>query len=173
MRRCLPALLVLLLALAACGSDEPRGSSTAAPTPDPTPSATATPPTATAPSAPSPPPDAPLPPATPGAGEEQPGGGGDEAEARVPVAVTVASDGSVTPATVSVPAFLALDLQVSNRTGGTITVTWEASEPAGPFEVGAGKTGSRRVAGVKAGRYPLVVSGADRAVVVAGAEPGP
>jgi hypothetical protein len=166
-------LLALMVALAACGGDTQSGSTSAAPTPDPTPPPTATPPVATAPSAPTPPADVPTPTATPTGGESQPGGGGDEAEARVPVSVTVASDGSVSPATVSVPAFLALDLQVKNRTGGSITVTWEASEPAGPFEVGAGKTGSRRVAGVKPGRYPLRVSGAGDATVVAGAEPGP
>jgi hypothetical protein len=166
--------LALLLTLAACGSNKTGTATTV--TPDPTPSETATPPTASAPSAPTPPPDAPTatPTGTPsGSGEDQPGGGGDEAAARVPVAITVGSDGTVSPASVSVPAFLALELQVRNRTGGSITVRWEASEPAGTFEVGAGKTGSRRVAGVKPGRYPLAIGGAGSATVVAGTEPGP
>src|SRR3954447_7542258 len=167
--------LGLLLGLSACGSDE--ASSSAPPqtaTAMPSATATSTPPTASAPSAPSPPPDAPTPTPTPtGTGEDQPGGGGDEAEARVPVAVTVGSDGTLSPASVAVPAFLALELRVRNRTAGLITVSWTASEPSGTFEVGAGKVGSRRVAGLKKGRYPLTVSGAGTATVVSGAQPGP
>jgi hypothetical protein len=174
--RALAALLAAAgLAVAGCGDDEAAtsGAPSPTPTPPPTASATATPPTASAPSAPSPPPDAPTPTATPTTGEDQPGGGGDEEAARVPVAITVGPDGTVSPSTISVPAFLALELQVRNRTGGSITVGWEASEPAGTFEVGVGKTGTRRVAGVKAGRYRLAIEGAGAATVVAGAEPGP
>jgi hypothetical protein len=167
--------LGLALAVTACGGSPTASTdptATAPPTATATATATGTPPAASAPSAPTPPPDAPSPTATPG-GENQPGGGGDEAEARVPVAVTVGSDGTVSPQRVSVPAFLALELQVRNRTGGAITVTWKASEPSGSFEVGAGKVGTRRVAGVKQGSYPLAVQGAGTATVVSGAEPGP
>jgi hypothetical protein len=167
----------LVLAVTACGgsgtaSTEPTATATAPPAATATATGTPTPPAASAPSAPTPPPDAPSPTATPG-GEDQPGGAGDESEARVPVAVTVGSDGSVSPKTVSVPAFLALELRVRNRTGGPITVTWNASEPSGSFQVGAGKVGARRVAGVRQGSYPLAVQGAGTATVVSGAEPGP
>jgi hypothetical protein len=166
--------LGLVLAVTACGggtaSSDPTA--TAPPAATATATATGTPPQASAPSAPTPPPDAPTPTATPG-GEDQPGGAGDEAEARVPVSVTVGTDGTVSPQTVSVPAFLALELRVRNNTGGAITVTWNASEPSGTFEVGAGKVGSRRVAGVRKGSYPLAVQGAGTATVVSGAEPGP
>jgi hypothetical protein len=169
--------LGLLLAVTACGgggtaSTQPTPTATAPPAATATATATGTPPSASAPSAPTPPADAPSATATPG-GENQPGGAGDEAEARVPVAVTVGSDGTVSPQRVSVPAFLALELQVRNRTGGSITVTWNASEPSGSFEVGAGKVGTRRVAGVKKGSYPLAVQGAGTATVVSGTEPGP
>jgi len=165
------SLLLIVLSLTACG-DEPASTDHAA-TPDPTPSATATatatPPEASAPSAPTPPADVPT--ATP-TGEAQEGGGGDEAEARVPVAVTVGTDGTVSPRTVSVPAFLALELQVRNRTPGPIQVTWEGATAA-PFEVAAGTVATHRVAGVRPGRYRLLVQGAGTAVVIAGAEPGP
>jgi septal ring-binding cell division protein DamX len=171
------SLAALVLALPACGGGSDAASSgvpTTTATEGPTATATGTPPTASAPSAPTPPPDAPTPTPTPTApGESQPGGGGDEEAARVPVDVTVGSDGTVAPQEVDVPAFFALELRVRNRTGGSITVRWTASEPSGTFEVGAGKTGSRRVAGVKAGRYPLAVTGAGTATVVAGAAPGP
>jgi hypothetical protein len=163
---------------AACGGGDTRtavpvDSVTPAPTPAVTVTATATPPEATAPSAPSPPPDAPSPPPSPTSGEGQAGGGGDEAAARVPVELTVGSDGTVTPPTVSVPAFLALELRVRNRTAGTLSVTMEHADPPGAFEVGAGKTGTRRLAGVRPGRYVIAVAGAGRATLVAGAEPGP
>jgi hypothetical protein len=167
-------LALLALGLAACGGDEASSGSAPSATPDPSPvpSATATAtatetPEASAPSAPKPPADAPA------SGEDQPGGGGDEAEARVPVDLRVGPDGGVSPPEVSVPAFLALELRVRNGTAGTIAVTVEGSDPAGPFEVAAGRTGTRRLAGMKAGRYAIAVSGAGRATLVVGAEPGP
>jgi hypothetical protein len=169
-------LAVLALGLAACGGDEASSGSAPSATPDPSPVPTATAtatatatetPTASAPSAPTPPADAPA------SGEDQAGGGGDESEARVPVDLRVGPDGGVSPPEVSVPAFLALDLRVRNGTAGTIAVTVEGSDPAGPFQVGAGKTGTRRLAGMKAGRYAITVSGAGRATLVVGAEPGP
>jgi hypothetical protein len=166
-------LIGVLAALSACGSDETSSSAPSqTATSVPTSSATTEAPTATAMSAPSPPPDAPTPSPT-ATGENQEGGGGDEAEARVPVEVTVGTDGAISPAAVAVPAFLALELRVRNRTAGSITVNWTASEPSGTFEVGAGKVGTRRVAGVKKGRYPLAVSGAGTATVISGAQPGP
>jgi hypothetical protein len=168
-------LSAALIALAGCGGDESSSSSpSSTATEGPTATATATPPVASDPNAPTPPPDAPTPTATatPG-GEDQPGGGGDESAARVPVAVTVGTDGTLSPSQVDVPAFLALELQVRNRTGSPLRVTWDASEPAGTFEVGVGKVGSRRVAGVKAGPYPLTIQGAGTVTVNAGAEPGP
>jgi hypothetical protein len=170
------ALSALVLALSACGGDAPSSSAPSS-TATEGPTATETPPTATAPSAQDPPPDAPTPTPTStptaAAGEDQPGGGGDEAEARVPVAVTVGSDGTISPGTVSVPAFLALELQVRNRTASALRVSWDASEPKGAFTVGVGKVGTRRVAGLKRGTYFLSIDGAGTAAVMAGAEPGP
>jgi hypothetical protein len=170
-------LATLGLAVSGCGGDSSSSSApTSTATEGPTATATETPATATAPSAPSPPPDAPTPTSTPtpaATGENQPGGGGDEAEARVPVEVTVGSDGTISPGTVNVPAFLALELRVRNRTAGSLRATWDASEPAGTFEVGAGKVSSRRVAGLKRGTYFLAIDGAGTAAITAGAEPGP
>jgi nucleoid-associated protein YgaU len=174
-----PALAALVLALSSCGGDAPTSSaprSTATEGPTATETATPTPPTATAPSAPSPPPDAPAPTPTStpaGSGEDQPGGAGDEEGARVPVAVTVGSDGTISPKTVYVPAFFALDLEVRNRTGSPLQVTWNASAPKGTFEVGVGKVGTQRVGGLKRGTYFLSIDGAGTVAVAAGVEPGP
>ena len=174
------ALVALVLALSGCGGGDestsavPSSTATEGPTATETPTGTPTPPVATAPSAPEPPPDAPTPDPTPGqAGEDQPGGGGDEAGARVPVAVTVGSDGTISPTTVYVPAFFALELQVRNRTGSPLRVSWDASKPTGSFSVGVGKVGTRRVNGLKRGSYFLSIDGAGTVAVVAGAEPGP
>src|SRR4051812_48206014 len=168
-----------LLALAGCGSDDQTTSAPSSPAPEGPPAtepATPTPPTATAPSAPTPPPDAPTPTPTPtpaGSGEDQPGGGGDEEGARVPVAVTVGSDGTLAPREGDVPAFFALDLQVRNRTASPLHVTWKASEPSGTFTVGPGKVGARRVGGLKRGRYRLTIQGVGTVTVAAGVAPGP
>jgi hypothetical protein len=167
-------LATLVLALAACGGGDAPSSAvpTRTATEGPTATETPTPPTATAPSASTPPPDAPTPAPT-ATGESQPGGGGDEAGARVPVEVTVGSDGTISPSTVYVPAFFALELRVRNRTAGTLRASWDASEPAGPFEVGAGKVSARRVAAPKRGTYFLAIDGAGAAAVTVGAQPGP
>jgi hypothetical protein len=172
-------LAALTLGLTACGGGD-TSSSTSAPsttaTEGPTATSTATPSptpaTATAPSAPSPPPDAPTPTAT-ATGESQPGGGGDEAAARVPVAVTVGSDGTVSPRQVNVPSFLALELSVRNRTGGPLKVRWTASEPSGELTVPAGGTVTRQVAGVKRGLYRIEVESVGFVTVMSGSEPGP
>jgi hypothetical protein len=168
-------LLVVAMVVAGCGgggevasSGTPEPAATSTPTATATATATVTPPptpTATATATAT---------ATPTAGgESDQGGGGDEAGAHIPVSVTVGSDGTVSPSRVSVPAFFALDLQVRNRTGGSISVSWSGSEPSGTFEVASGQTGTRRVAGVKKGEYPLAVTGAGTATIVAGAQPGP
>jgi hypothetical protein len=131
-------------ALAGCGgNDRPTATATATATPAPT--ATATP------------------------AENAPGGGGDEAAARVPVALTIQPDGQLSPATVSVPAFLALELIVHNRTGAPLVVRFHGVRLA----VGSGATVHRRLEGLRKGRYPVRAAGAGTATVIVGVEPGP
>jgi hypothetical protein len=166
-KRSIHALFALIAALSisigGCGSDDEAASGERSATPDPTASAATATPTATATATAT---------ATPG-GEDQQGGGGDEAEARVPVALTVGTDGTISPKAVAVPAFLALELQVRNRTGGAISVSMQGADPPGPFEVAAGETSHERIAGVKKGRYAITVEGVGTATLVSGAEPGP
>jgi hypothetical protein len=149
-----------------------RAAARAAPTtasPAPTETPTPTPPVARAKDAPSPPPDAPT--ATPTSPEDAPGGAGDEEAAHVPVELTVHPDGQVTPKTVSVPAFLALELEVTNRTAAPISVSME--DVTGEFEVEPGARATRRVEGKPRGRYEVRVTGGGSAVVVSGVEPEP
>ncbi len=101
--------------------------------------------------------------------EEQPGGAGDEEAVRVPAEFTVGADG-VSPATVSVPAFLTVELVVRSTDGRAHAVTVAGTT----VQVPAGGSAARRLEGLKAGRYPIGVDGAaSSSALVAGAEPGP
>jgi len=141
--------------------DAPSPPADSAPTPTATPDSAPTP-TAT-----------PTASASPASGESGPGGAGDEQGARVPVELTVKPDGTVTPSTVSVPAFLALDLVVHNETAGSVSAALEGGRPAGALEVGSGATGRRRLVGLRKGRYTVRMQGAGTATVIVGVEPGP
>src|SRR4051794_19695300 len=165
-------MAALSISLGGCGGGDDAPSSERAATPDPTAAATATAtstPTATSTATTT----ATATATATAGGENQEGGAGDEAEARVPVALTVGTDGTISPSTVSVPAFLALELQVRNRTGGAIRFTMEGADPPGPFEVAAGATSHARVSGVKKGRYTITIEGVGTATLVSGTEPGP
>src|SRR4051794_15325924 len=109
------AWAVLVLAAGCGGSREPAATPAATPTPTATVTVTATPstaPTPTATASPSP--------------EDQPGGAGDEQPPRVPLEFTL-GDGGLRPATISVPAFLGLELIVHNRTDRPQHVTLAGS----------------------------------------------
>lgn len=148
------------VALAACGDDETPGTSGAVTTPAPAPATTATTPATT-------------PTATTGiprggvktsAEESAEGGAGDEEPTRVPVTLTHAG-GSLSPTTVTVPAFLSLEIRVSGPAttatlpgGGRLTVP-----------------GTKTIAGLKPGRYAISTADGGRTTlaVVSGGDPGP
>jgi hypothetical protein len=137
------------------GGGEPAAapSATAAATPTASaPSATATP-TITATTSP----------------EDQEGGAGDEEPARVPLEFTL-SDAGLKPATISVPAFLGLELIVHNRTAEPQRVTLAGS---GEVDVPANDTARARFEGRRPGTYKVDAGAAGHAQVVVGVEPGP
>jgi hypothetical protein len=177
-------------ALAGCGDDpasksvrqEPTTAPGAATGPDATLPTTTTPPVATATGT------TPTPTATtgeptgtatapdtggaPAGGEQGEGGAGDEEAARVPVRL-IATGGALSPTTVTLPAFLALEVTVSS-TAGAQRVTVDAPG-GGTFAVPAGGTATKRVAGLKPGNYPVTTAAGGKAVlhVVSGGDPGP
>jgi hypothetical protein len=160
MLRAVVAVLAAAGALAGCGEDEPTAGSS--PTPAPTAAATETPtpeptetPTPTATEQPSP--------------EEQEGGAGDEEEARVPIVFVVGEDG-VLPVRAGVPAFLALELIVRNRTSEPVVARLEGVEP---ITANPGETSRMRLEGRRRGRYEVDFGDAGKAVIVTGVEPGP
>ena len=161
MRRFVP-VLVVVAALAGCGDDgtvsapTPAPQATAVATAEPTSTATPTgTPTPTATEQPSP--------------EDQEGGAGDEAEARVPARFVVTPSG-IEPPQVAVPAFLAIELIVVNRTDDPIVVRLEGSHP---LPAAAGDTFRARLDGRRKGSYVVDFGSAGQALLVTGAEPGP
>jgi hypothetical protein len=165
--------VLALLALGGCGDDEkaptqpPAGGETSvtrshassAPTSAPAPTAASTPATATANSSTSP--------------EDQPGGPGDEVPIRVPATFTFAR-GGLEPPSVSVPAFLAVQLTVVSADGRAHSVRFEGPEPR-TLSVPAGGSAGAHFDGFKAGTYALRSldgNGGDGKLVVGG-EPGP
>ena len=158
------ATLLVAAALAGCGGDDGEQSST---TPAAAPSAATE--TATAAETATPSPTAteqPLPSVSP---EDQPGGAGDEEPTRVPIEFTI-TDGRISPPQVAVPAFLALELIVHNKSSEQVVVRLEGAEP---MTVGAGETGRARLEGRKKGSYVVDAGSAGKALLVTGTEPGP
>lgn len=161
------------LGLAGCGSSSSGGSGGSATT-----QAGSTP-TASIPLAPPPPTDATT--TTPtskskaqtAAPESQPGGAGDEQSIRVP-ATLLAGRGQLEPRSVSVPAFLAV--QVTIVSGDSRPHVYDIETPTTHrLTVPAGGHAGVRIPGLKAGRYRIapVMGGGPGATLVVGGEPGP
>lgn len=144
----------------------PVTTAAAAPTASVTAPSTPPEPVATAPAATTPPDDAGG--AEAASPEEQQGGAGDEEGIRVPVDLRVAA-GEVTPATVSVPAFLPLEVTARSTDGKAHRVRVVGAV----LEVPASGTATEQLDGLPRGTYPITVDGTQRAKVVAGDEPGP
>jgi hypothetical protein len=108
----------------------------------------------------------------PAGGEQGQGGAGDEEAARVPVTLT-ADGASLSPTTVTIPAFLAIELRVTAR-GGAEKLTISAPG-GGTLAVAAGQTATKRLAGLKPGDYTVTTAGGAKTTlrVVNGGDPGP
>ena len=108
----------------------------------------------------------------PAGGEEGEGGAGDEEAVRVPVTLTAAG-GSLSPTVVTIPAFLAVEVRVSAK-GGAEKLTISAPG-GGTLSVAAGRTATKRLAGLKPGDYAVTSAGGGKATlhVVSGGNPGP
>ena len=163
-------------ALTGCGSDsEPASTGTtsaATPSVDSTTTATATvPQTTTTNTTPSSTPSSGTTDTAPRSnstgGEAAQGGGGDEQGIRVP-ATFVLRHGKLSPKTITVPAFLAVQLTI-RTTGGARTIKL-ATPTSRRLRVPAHGRVSVRLAGLKPGTYKLSPGGGK---LVVGGEPGP
>jgi hypothetical protein len=166
------ACAVVAVALGACGGDDEPAATTAAPTPEATTTAAAPAPATT--TATEPPTATTGVPkggvttgettSTSGGGESGAGGAGDEEPARVPVTLTHAS-GRLSPTTVTVPAFLTLEITIS---GPATTATL----PGGRALV---VPGTQTLTGLKPGNYTISTADGGKTTlnVVNGGDPGP
>lgn len=173
--RCLTAPAVLTaLALAGCG-----GGSTGPGTTNPTasaPDATAPPADATQPGT------APTttPPATtttpaqtkPGGGGGGGASGGGEQSVRVPASYVVTPSGRLTPPTITVPPFLAVEISIRSDDGRPHTLVLQTPQPH-TLQVAASERAAVRIPGLRAGRYAVMLDGRRAGALVAGGEVGP
>jgi hypothetical protein len=159
--------VVFALVLSGCGngkktaSQPSQTSSTAPATP------TATSPTSTTPTSS-------TPATTTGTPTEPPAAGGGEEPVRTPAVFVFGSGGRVSSPTVTVPAFIAVDVTLVSRDGRAHELALNAAGRRYRFRVAAGRVSTVRIPGLKAGTYPLSpVGGGPGARLVVGGEAGP
>jgi hypothetical protein len=100
--------------------------------------------------------------------------GGGEEPVRTPAVFVFGSGGRVSPPTITVPAFIAVDVTLVSRDGRAHELALEAAGRRYRFRVAAGRSSTVRIPGLKAGTYPLSpVGGGPGVTLVAGGEAGP
>ena len=165
------ALTALVIALAGCGGGNTGPGASTNPTAS-APDATAPPTDATQPgTAPATPPPA----TTTAPAETQPSGDADsggEQQVRVPASFVVTQSGRLTPQTITVPPFLAVEISIRSDDGRSHTLVLQTPQPH-TLQVAAGKRAAVRIAGLRAGRYPVTLDGGHAGALVAGGEVGP
>jgi hypothetical protein len=178
------AVLAIVPGAAGCGSDDEPAATTSTPSEAAGPTTGAAPaasPQATEPTVATPTTTTPAtttaPTATTGeptttTGESGAGGGGDEEPVRVPVSLT-ASGATLSPTTVTVPAFLAVEIRIAGRGGATKATI--SAPGGGTLDVPAGGTAVKRLTGLKPGDYTVTTAAGGKTTlhVVNGGDPGP
>jgi hypothetical protein len=91
---------------------------------------------------------------------------------RVPATFVIRQSGSLNPAVVSSPAFVAVAFMVVSGDGHQHRVVLRTS-PSHSLAVPARGRASVLVPGLKAGQYVIEVDGAARGALLIGGEPGP
>jgi len=172
MRSAATAALLAALALGACGG----GNTGTGPAGEPTasaPEATQPPTDATQPgtTAVTPPATTTQPPTQTAPADGSSDGGGEEA-VRVPATFTVAAGGRLTPPTITVPPFLAVELSLASQDGRPHALVLQTT-PSHTLRVAAGGRKAVRIAGLRAGRYAVMLDGRRAGALVAGGEVGP
>jgi predicted small secreted protein len=140
-------------------------------------------PTASAPEATAPPPDATQPgtgpvttptTTTPRTTQTQPAApdDGGEQQVRVPASFVVTAGGRLTPPTITVPPFLAVEISIRADDGRSHRLVLQ-TQPSHALQVGAGQRAAVRIRGLRAGRYAVTLDGRRAGALVAGGEVGP
>jgi hypothetical protein len=97
---------------------------------------------------------------------------GGATNVRVPATFTIGSGGSLTPTSVSGPAFVAVQVSIASGDGRAHHVVI-ATPVSRILNVPARGRALVLLAGQKAGNYALDVDGARRGMLIIGGEPGP
>jgi hypothetical protein len=97
---------------------------------------------------------------------------GGATNVRLPATFVLHPGGILTPASISSPAFLALDVTVISADSRSHLVTLR-TPVAHALKVAPRVRVSLLIPGLKAGRYPIYVDGVQRGALVLGGEPGP
>lgn len=107
---------------------------------------------------------------SPGTSAKSPAGG--SGNARVPATFTIRTN-KVSPATVSAPAFLAVQLTAVSGDGQRHNVVVVLPGKPRMLSVPADGRASVLIPGLKAGQYAVKIDGKTRAELLIGGEPGP
>lgn len=176
--RCLALALLAAFAVAGCGGGNtgtgPAGEPTASAPEATAPPTDATQPGTTAVTPPAPTQTAPA--------DERGGGGasaggeagddGGEQAVRVPASFVVAAGGRLTPRTITVPPFLAVEISLRADDGKPHRLLLQTTPPHA-LPVAPGKRAAVRIRGLRAGRYAVLLDGRRAGALVAGGEVGP
>lgn len=101
-----------------------------------------------------------------------PAGGGGSTNARVPASFSIGRGGSLTPPTVSSPAFIAVRVSVTTTDGTAHTVLIETPQPH-TLHVLPGHKATVLISGLKVGTYRIEVDGTPRGALDIGGDAGP
>jgi hypothetical protein len=170
--RCLSLAVLTAVALAGCGGGSVGGGTT-------------TPPTASAPDAKAPPTDA----TQPGTGPvttqtmaptqthtpvpaPSPSPAGGSRNVRIPASFVAAPGGRLAPARITVPPFLAVEVSLQSADGKPHRLVLQTPTPR-TLAVGAGRRAAVRIAGLRAGRYAVLLDGRRAGALVVGGDGGP
>ena len=103
--------------------------------------------------------------------QTEPADGGEQ-QVRVPASFVVAPGGRLTPSTITVPPFLAVEISIRADDGRPHTLVLRTTPPH-TLRVAAGGRAAVRIRGLRAGRYPVTLDGRRAGALLAGGEVGP
>ena len=93
---------------------------------------------------------------------------------RIPATFIFTRPNRVQPATVTIPAFVPVELTLASRDGRVHTLALRSDGRTYTLRVASGGRASTRIPGLRTGRYPLTaVGGGPGAVLIVGGQVGP
>jgi hypothetical protein len=91
---------------------------------------------------------------------------------RVPASFTATGGGRLTPPTITVPPFLAVEISLRSADGSAHTLVVKTPAPH-TLQVAAGARAQVRIAGLRAGSYAVLLDGRRAGALAVGGDAGP